>query len=169
MHHRANHYVTRHAYRNADREIGGLLLGSVFRDPGDDLHYPVITHAIPARYAAEERGHLTFTHDTWRDLNRQREEHYPDKLVIGWYHTHPGLDIFLSQMDLFVHRNFFRQSWQVALVIDPHQDAGGFFVWSDGDLLDPQRPHQLFRIADLKDEPGDTRSRIRIKLGERAE
>lgn len=168
MHQRVNRYTTRHAMSNLDREVGGLLLGEVYRDPNDGIIYPVITHAVAARFAAEARGHLTFTHDTWLDLNRQREEHYPDKRVVGWYHTHPGLEIFLSQMDLFIHRNFFREPWQVAFVLDPQQDAAGFFVWSGDDLLDPQRPYQLFRIADLEDErPQPPRSRVRIKLGER--
>lgn len=170
IHQRANRYVSRHACRNSDREVGGVLLGHVYRDPGDDLLYPVITDAVVARFATEARGHLTFTHETWRDLNRQREKHFPNKRVVGWYHTHPGLDIFLSQMDLFVHRNFFRQPWQVAMVIDPRQDLGGFFVWSGGDLLDPQKPHQLFRTADLEEEhTGERRGRVRIKLGERVE
>lgn len=170
MHQRANHFVTRHAYQNADREIGGVLLGDVYSNPEDGVVFPVITHAVPARFATEARGHLTFTHDTWRDLNRYREAYHPEKRVVGWYHTHPGLDIFLSQMDLFIHRNFFREAWQVALVIDPHQDLGGFFVWADGDLLDPQQPHQLFRIAEMDDDFAEGhRSRIRIKLGERIE
>jgi proteasome lid subunit RPN8/RPN11 len=98
---------------------------------------------------------------------RQREERHPNKEVVGWYHTHPGLDIFLSEWDLMIHRNFFRQEWQVALVVDPHQDAGGFFVWAGEDILDPQQPHQLFKVADLEDENLEApRTRIRIKLGE---
>lgn len=169
MHQRANQSVTHHAYAYPDREIGGVLLGDVYRNPENGVLYPVITHAIPARFATEARGHLTFTHDTWRDLNRRRENSYPEKQVVGWYHTHPGLDIFLSQMDLFIHHNFFRQAWQVALVIDPHQDRAGFFVWSDGELLDPQQPRQLFRVADMDNSGEVRRSRIRIKLGERIE
>jgi hypothetical protein len=69
---------------------------------------------------------------------------------------------------LFIHRNFFREPWQVALVIDPRQDAAGFFVWQDGEILDPQHPHQLFKVADLEDETREERRpRVRIKLGER--
>jgi hypothetical protein len=71
-------------------------------------------------------------------------------------------------MDLFIHRNFFRQPWQVALVVDPQQKAAGFFVWSGDDLLEPQRPYQLFRVAELEDERMKSpRHRVRIKLGER--
>ena len=166
MHQRATRFASAHALSSPSREVGGLLLGQVNRT-SDGLVYPVITHAIQARFATEARGHLTFTHRTWLDFIRQREEHYPDREVVGWYHTHPGLDIFLSEWDLAIHRNFFRQPWQVALVIDPHKFAGGFFVWGEGDILDPQQPHQLFRIADPDDEQSLGRhARVRIKLGE---
>ncbi len=167
MHQRVTRFVTRHACDNLNREIGGVLLGQVYHDPRDGVEYPVITHAIAARFATEARGHLTFTRETWLDINTQRDERYPDKRIVGWYHTHPGLDIFLSHWDLFIHRNFFTEPWQVALVIDPQQQAAGFFVWSDDDILDPQRPHRLFRIAE-PDEGADSerRARVRIKLGE---
>ncbi|MBN1429046.1 MAG: Mov34/MPN/PAD-1 family protein [Anaerolineae bacterium] len=167
IHHRANRFVAKHAGYNRNREIGGLLLGRVCRDPLDDVLYPVITNAIPARFATESRGQLTFTRETWLDLTRQREERHPGKEVVGWYHTHPGLDIFLSEWDLMIHRHFFRREWQVALVVDPHQEAGGFFVWAGEDILDPHQPHRLFRVADFEDEnPDAPRTRIRIKLGE---
>lgn len=166
MHQRAMRFMTTHAIGNGNREVGGLLLGQINRT-NDGLVYPVITHAIQARFATEARGHLTFTHRTWLDLIRQREEHYPDREVVGWYHTHPGLDIFLSEWDLMIHRHFFRQPWQVALVIDPHIHAAGFFVWGEKDIIDPQEPHQLFRIADLDEEKSvEQRGRVRIKLGE---
>ena len=35
-------------------------------------------------------------------------------------------------------------------------------------ILDPQRPHQLFKLADLENDRADEHhSRVRIKLGER--
>jgi len=32
---------------------------------------------------------------------------FADKKIVGWYHSHPGFGIFLSEYDLFIHRNFF--------------------------------------------------------------
>lgn len=168
MHQRANSHTTRHARGSRDREVGGVLLGHVYRDPEDDVLYPVISHAISGRFAAEAPGHVTFTCETWLDIDRQREERYSGRQIVGWYHTHPGLDIFLSEWDLFVHRHFFRQPWHVALVIDPHQDTAGFFVWSQGQVLDPLRPHQVFTLADTEDgAKGESLPRVRIKLGQR--
>jgi proteasome lid subunit RPN8/RPN11 len=48
---------------------------------------------------------------------------------VGWYHTHPGFGIFLSNMDLFIHRNFFPQKWHIALVLDPVNKKSGYFCW----------------------------------------
>lgn len=165
IHQRANRFAACHAINNSNREVGGLLLGHVYTD-SQGTAYPVISHAIPARFANEMRGHLTFTRETWLDLINQRENHHPDEEVVGWYHTHPGLGIFLSEWDLLIHRHFFRQPWQVALVIDPRDKLAGFFVWSKGDILDPQRPHQLFTVADAEEGPAlERRPRIRIRLG----
>jgi proteasome lid subunit RPN8/RPN11 len=165
IHNRVNRYAAWHARQHMDREVGGLLLGHVYRDPIDKKIYPVVTQAIPARHATEERGHLTFTRRTWLDFLDRREEQFPNEEVVGWYHTHPGFDIFLSQWDLMIHRNFFREPWSIALVIDPHLDKAGIFVWTNGDILDPMLPHQPFRVLDTdNDYLADHRPRIRIKL-----
>jgi proteasome lid subunit RPN8/RPN11 len=49
--------------------------------------------------------------------------------VVGWHHTHPGFGVFLSGYDLFIHQHFFREPWQIALVIDPQRQELGFFQW----------------------------------------
>jgi proteasome lid subunit RPN8/RPN11 len=55
---------------------------------------------------------------------------------VGWYHSHTRSEIFLSEADLEIHRRFFPEPWQVALVMKPHtfQPAriGFFFRESDG-------------------------------------
>src|SRR5450631_1399917 len=39
---------------------------------------------------------------------------------VGWYHSHTRSEIFLSEADLEIHKRFFPESWQVALVMKPH-------------------------------------------------
>src|SRR6516165_10738845 len=39
---------------------------------------------------------------------------------VGWYHSHTRSEIFLSDADLQLHQRYFREAWQVALVIKPH-------------------------------------------------
>ena len=56
--------------------------------------------------------------------------------LLGWQHTHPGLGVFLSEQDLFIHRNFFAEAWQIALVVDPRRQDFAFFHWRQGQVRD---------------------------------
>jgi proteasome lid subunit RPN8/RPN11 len=95
-----------------------------------------IRHFLPATETRSAVSSLTFTHDTWAALHREAETRFPDDLVLGWHHTHPGFGIFLSPHDLFIHRHFFREPWQVALVVDPRRCEFGFFQWRAGQVVD---------------------------------
>jgi proteasome lid subunit RPN8/RPN11 len=114
-------------------EVGGFLLGGV---SGDKTPFVVIKHFHPAVQAVSGAASLTFTHETWADLHRQVEQKYPGEMVVGWHHTHPGFGVFLSGYDLFIHRNFFPEVWQVALVVDPRRQEFGFFQWREGEVKD---------------------------------
>lgn len=115
-----------HVFENADREVGGVLVGRV---PG-----PVIAGAIPALYADERRAALTFTQDAWEHVHKVLDHRYPGEQIVGWYHSHPGFGIFLSEHDLFIHRNFFGGDSQIALVVDPLARTEGVFAWVEGEI-----------------------------------
>jgi proteasome lid subunit RPN8/RPN11 len=115
------------------KERGGFLLGGVY---GESPQYVVIKHFHPALEAQGNSASLTFTHDTWARLTRESEKNFPDHSLVGWQHTHPGFGIFLSGYDLFIHKNFFSQPWQVALVVDPRRQEFGFFHWRGGEVVD---------------------------------
>jgi len=119
--------------RDRSREIGGFLLGGLFEHEGE---YVELRHFIPAVDVRSQSASLTFTHDTWSALTRDAERLYPDDVVVGWQHTHPNMGIFLSEKDLFIHRHFFSQPWQIALVVDPVKQELGFFQWRGGEVVD---------------------------------
>ena len=50
------------------------------------------------------------------------QDTHPDKDVIGWFHTHPGHGLFLSNSDLSVQRHF-PQKYQIAMEIDSLTDT----------------------------------------------
>ena len=54
--------------------------------------------------------------------------------IVGWYHSHPGFGIFLSEHDRFIHRHFFGEPGQIALVIDPLAHVEGLFAWVGHEL-----------------------------------
>jgi len=117
-----------HVFTNADREVGGVLVGRVPRLGGA----PLITGAIPALKADEQRATLTFTQDAWAHVHRVLDRDFDGDQIVGWYHSHPGFGIFLSDHDLFIHRNFFSGPSQIALVVDPQARSEGVFYWRDG-------------------------------------
>jgi len=57
---------------------------------------------------------------------------------VGWYHSHTRSEIFLSDADLAIHKRFFPEPWQVALVLKPHTfqpvRCGFFFREANGNI-----------------------------------
>jgi proteasome lid subunit RPN8/RPN11 len=115
------------------RELGGFLLGGLHVD---EAEYVEIRHFLPAVDVHSRAASLTFTHDTWAKMTRDIDEQFPRDVVLGWHHTHPNFGIFLSAYDLFIHRHFFSEPWQVALVVDPQRQEFGFFQWRHGEVVD---------------------------------
>jgi proteasome lid subunit RPN8/RPN11 len=127
----SEHVIYPHVFANADREVGGVLVG---RMPADGS-LPLITGAIPAISADERRATLTFTQDAWAHVHRVLDSDFPaDEQIVGWYHSHPGFGIFLSGHDLFIHENFFGAPSQIAVVVDPWARSEGAFRWQAGEL-----------------------------------
>lgn len=119
-----------HVFSSLDAEVGGVLVGRL-REDGS----PRITDMIPALEADGARSRVTFTHEAWSTIHTTLDRDYPGEEILGWYHSHPGFGIFLSEHDLFIHRNFFGRAEQIAIVVDPHAGSEGLFVWSEGEVV----------------------------------
>jgi proteasome lid subunit RPN8/RPN11 len=120
--------IRQHARSHMTTEVCGVLIG-------DKRNGVVEVRAsIEASNAAQGGTHVTFTQDAWETIYRVKDESYPDQRMIGWYHSHPGFGVFLSEHDLFIQRNFFSSPDQVAWVYDPHTDEEGCFGWIDGEI-----------------------------------
>lgn len=118
-----------HVFSDLHHEVGGFLLGQ--RSPDGRLK---ITGEVPAYSADERTASVTFTQQDWADVHAAIDDRAQDEQIVGWYHSHPGFGIFLSEFDLFIHRNFFSNPGQVAYVVDPHAGREGMFGWRDGDV-----------------------------------
>ncbi len=119
-----------HSMTDLKKEVGGGLVGAKYID--DQGLYVNIVATLGAIHAVEKRANVTFTHDTWIEMNACIDSDYPNMCIIGWYHTHPGFGTFLSEDDQFVHRNFFMQPYQIAIVIDPLQKKMKLFRFENG-------------------------------------
>ncbi|WP_422926956.1 Mov34/MPN/PAD-1 family protein [Singulisphaera sp. PoT] len=140
--------IERHALRDTSVELGGILLGKECIDEQTGLPFVLVTKSLEAKHYENTQASFTYTHDSWEEITRERDRLHPDLDIVGWYHTHPDFGIFLSGHDLFIHRNFFAQSLQVAYVVDPIRQTRGFFQWRDGDLA---QVGGYFFIADRRD------------------
>ena len=128
-----------HSRVDVENEVGGGLAGSRHVDARTEEQFILIEGVIPARFTRQGTTFLTFTQDTLVAMNDELEERFPERQLVGWYHTHPHMGVFLSHYDLWLHDHFFPEPWQVALVIEPHSETGGFFIRQKAGNLDAQR------------------------------
>ncbi len=124
--------IERFAAEDRNTECAGLLLGDVFVENGKRIVY--ITAAILAREALVSRNSVELTPETWASMLRERDARYHCLRVLGWFHTHAGWGVFLSDSDFFLHKHFFPHPNMVAYVLDPTTGRDGFFFWHDGKI-----------------------------------
>ena len=102
-----------------------MLVGTVDRSAGR----VTVSGVVPATTAIGRVASLTFTHETWDEVDREMAAHFPELEIVGWYHSHPRFGIFLSSHDLLIHENFFSQpgkspTWSTPSGITVDSSAG---------------------------------------------
>ncbi len=118
--------ISLHSTSEMDDEVGGALVGLWCRDRDSDEQFVVVQHMLPARHTRQGSAYLTFTQDTIVQFHEDLEARHIGRRIVGWYHTHPRMGIFLSHYDTWLHNNFFPEPWQVALVVEPHTSSPAF-------------------------------------------
>lgn len=119
-----------HAKADKSVEICGVLVGKWAKD--ENGPFALVTENIRCDSATSKFAEVTFTHESWSQINQEMDTKYSDLRIIGWYHSHPDFGIFLSDRDVFIHENFFSGAGQVAYVVDPVRDLEGVFTWHNG-------------------------------------
>lgn len=124
--------IDEHAHSTLRNEVGGLLLGRAYTAP--DMPQLVFVEAIASvrAYNTEASAtHVKFDPETWSMMLKEKDEKHPDLRIVGWYHTHPNMSVFVSGYDIDAHRQF-PEPWHIALVVAPQMDrshtTGGFFI-----------------------------------------
>ncbi len=120
-----------HMYSNTSVEMGGFFIGELADGRAR------IDATIPALSAPSSLVNLTFDHDTWSDVVTQVDRDHAGKVIVGWFHSHPGHGVFLSGYDEFIQTSFFSADGMVALVVDPHDGSTGWFTTTDGSIDEP--------------------------------
>jgi proteasome lid subunit RPN8/RPN11 len=120
--------IRQHARTSMKAEVCGVLIGNT------EHERMTVEACIAGINAAQGGAHVTFTQDTWEHIYKIKDKEYPEDKIVGWYHSHPGFGVFLSEHDLFIQQNFFSNPQQVAWVYDPHTDEEGCFGWIGGNI-----------------------------------
>ena len=124
--------VQAHLRSDLSIELGGLLVGRAFHDASLDAYFLLIEAAFPADGGEGTAISFEYTSATWMRLTPQLEQMNAEWTVLGSYHSHPGLGVFLSATDRDTQESVFAQDWQAALVIDPIAEETGFFLGEKG-------------------------------------
>jgi proteasome lid subunit RPN8/RPN11 len=121
--------VLRHLGAHAD-EQGGLLLGEVYAEDGDPARSRAVrvTQAVPAEDFASTGVSLRMASGVWEAA---RGRLGPQEMVVGWYHSHPGLGAFFSHTDRDTQRAFFPHAYSVGWVVDLLRGESAWFVGAD--------------------------------------
>jgi proteasome lid subunit RPN8/RPN11 len=132
-----------------NEEAGGLLLGQVYRQPGDLADQPSIiqvTHAVPAD-ADGTAVSVRMSPEVWTAANRLREDY--GLMILGWFHSHPNLGAFFSSVDRRTQAETFYHPYSLGLVVDP---VRGEEIW----FLGPQSQQIAYPVIVLS--PGSAAS-----------
>lgn len=108
------------------REDMALLIGDWARDEEGRVYAvawdmptgPLEASPVSVRFTPEGLVQVA------RELNGQDRPY----VVVGWYHSHLDLGVFMSDRDLRTQRGGFPHLHQVALVVDPMRGLAGAFA-----------------------------------------
>jgi proteasome lid subunit RPN8/RPN11/LysM repeat protein len=144
------------------REIGGLLLGRVRKTDSGMLVR--VEAALRMREAGAVSTSFLLTPESVKNLGAEAQAKYPAFQVVGWFHTHAGLGVFLSNHDLAVHKASFPEPWQMALVLDTKLGQEAIYVWTDGELVQVNPAEMAAAVRDSAATGALVSSRVRYRL-----
>ncbi len=124
-------------------EVAGLLVGELCECPETGRLWIKASTAIRSEETLTEEIGPEALDDALAGLAGQIHEE--GRHVVGWYHSHDLLGVFLSERDVTVHNLRFGKRWQFALVvINGDRPAGGVFQRTERGAL-PRTIYQPFQ------------------------
>lgn len=113
-------------------EQGGLLVGTAFVDgaSAEDKRVALVhvRAAVPGQDYSGSSVALRMESAVWSHAQRAMRA---GELVVGWYHSHPGLSAFFSETDRRTQRAFFPHPFSLGWVIDPSSGDEKWFLGAD--------------------------------------
>ena len=113
-------------------EVGGVLLGTAHTVANSNCFLTYVNRAVKAEGSERSAVHVRFTSQAWDAIKSVVKD---TETIVGWYHTHPGLGVFMSGTDRRTQRYFFSRPWQVSLVLDPKDQEYRFFAGEESAVV----------------------------------
>lgn len=125
--------IQKHASKDMSKERFGILVGNAFSDPQTYTLWVEVTDMLPAEEGVKASlGSVEVPTEELIRLDKQVDQILDQgKRKVGWYHTHPGHGIFMSNTDKSNQALCYNADWQIALVVDPKQKKHGVFSGID--------------------------------------
>lgn len=102
-----------HASSNPKIEVAGLLIGNY-----SSGHLAIVDTATGHQVGS--RASVELTPAVQAKVAEKLMEHRRKNYIVGWYHSHPNIGIFMSGTDIHTQQNYqYFFPYAVALVIDP--------------------------------------------------
>lgn len=140
-----------HAKQFRDTEVFGLLLGRAVSMDDNRIRTVVVDYVPATRFLQSRASYVEVSAEELSRMHQACELRMAAEnlRIVGWFHTHPGHGIFMSQIDHDNHR-LYTHAWQVALVLDPRQEQWGFFI---GPMCERVRQDAIVLDATVAGEP----------------
>ena len=94
----------------------GLLVGDVFN--WNHGRFTLVKDVVTTDLEATNIS-VRFDSEGFEGLFSQLDGLNYDYVLVGWYHSHPGLGCFMSQTDIETQKRMFNAPFHTALVVDP--------------------------------------------------
>jgi 26S proteasome regulatory subunit N11 len=105
--------ILKHSLTNLEREVIGLLIGKM---QGQVLE---IWDAVTGEQYGKQ-GFVELNEEIQAEIAEKLQKERKGLTIVGWYHSHPGLGVFLSGTDISTQKIYQKlYPKAVALVIDP--------------------------------------------------
>jgi proteasome lid subunit RPN8/RPN11 len=120
--------IARRAHEGALRrhEDLGLLIGDWARDLEGEVY--AVAREMPTGPLETSPVSVRFKPEGLTQVARELDGQEMPYVVVGWYHTHLDLGVFMSDRDMQTQRGGFPHAHQVAVVVDPMRDLAGAFA-----------------------------------------
>src|SRR5438445_1764368 len=118
-----------HASTAPEQSLLGFLIGDLCESPDTETRYILVGSTMRATQPVQGDRTTIVLNALWDRVRAEVKK--SGSQLLGWYHTHPGeaFGIELSSYDIETHERYFREPWQVAVVVGSAggQPAAGFF------------------------------------------